>query len=217
MQWWDDFVFWFYSDAGTYIVNTVIVPGVAIVVAGVIAALIGRGATKRVVTMHEREERASATAAMIGAARRFARWNTLSVPEQQHADHVAMECDVRLRLLPLAGAAMASDWSSHQLGELKKMAVSFSFQAEQSLAEFREKLIEWQAHPGRAKKLFKNDLDSWAYEDSLNEQDLVTQQKAWQAQQSAPGPVETFAPQDDVDDSSDAERAESGPISTDHR
>ncbi|MEO7147267.1 MAG: hypothetical protein ABIW81_08030 [Terrimesophilobacter sp.] len=217
MQWWDDFVYWFYSDAGAHIVATAIVPGVAIVVAGVIAALIGRGATKRVISMHEREERASATAAMIGAARRFAQWNTLSGPEQQHADHVAMECDVRLRLLPLAGAAMASNWSAHQLAELKKMAVSFSFQAEQSLAEFRERLIDWQAHPGRAKKLFKNDLDSWAYDDSLTEQDLVAQQKAWQAQQDASKPVERFAPNADKEDYSDVERAESGPIPTDHR
>jgi hypothetical protein len=191
MQWWDDFVNWFTSDAGSHVVSTAIVPGVAILVAGVIAALIGRGATKRIVSMHDRDERAAAVIAMIGAARRSAHWNALSAPEQQHADHVALECDIRLRLLPLAGAAMAADWATHQLAELKKNAVSFSFQAEQSLTEFRERLIEWQAHPGRAKKLFKNDLDSWAYEESLNDQDLVAQQRAWQAQQASTGPVAT--------------------------
>lgn len=194
MQWWDNFVYWFYSDAGAHVVSTAIVPGVAILVAGIIAALIGRGATKRIVSMHDRDERAAAVIAMIGAARRSARWNTLSAPEQQHSDHVALECDLRLRLLPLAGAGMAADWATHQLAELKKNAVSFSFQAEQSLAEFRERLIDWQAHPGRAKKLFKNDLDSWAYEESLNDQDLVAQQQAWQAQQAqqtSTGPVAT--------------------------
>lgn len=191
MQWWDDLVNWFTSDAGSHVVSTAIVPGVAILVAGIIAALIGRGATKRIVSMHDRDERAAAVIAMIGAARRSAHWNALSAPEQQHADHVALECDIRLRLLPLAGAGMAADWATHQLAELKKNAVSFSFQAEQSLTEFRERLIEWQAHPGRAKKLFKNDLDSWAYEESLNDQDLVAQQRAWQAQQASTGPVTT--------------------------
>lgn len=195
MQWWDNFVYWFYSDAGSHVVSTAIVPGVAIIVAGLIAALIGRGATKRIIGMHDRDERAAAVIAMIGAARRSAHWNTLSAPEQQQSDHVALECDIRLRLLPLAGAGMAADWATHQLAELKKNAVSFSFQAEQSLAEFRERLIDWQAHPGRAKKLFKNDLDSWAYEESLNDQDLVAQQQAWQAQQAqqaSTGPVATL-------------------------
>lgn len=185
MQWWNDFVEWFYSDAGSHVVTTAIVPGVAIIVAGVIAALIGRGSTKRIVTLHDRDERASAVTAMVGAARRAANWNSLSAPEQQQADHIALECDIRLRLLPLAGSGLVADWATHQLAELKKEAVSFSFQAAQSLKEFKDRLIEWQAHPGRAKKLFKNDLDSWAYEESLNDQDLAAQQRAWEAQQAA--------------------------------
>ncbi len=185
MQWWNDFVFWFYSDAGSHVFVTAIVPGVAILVAGIIAALIGRGSTKRIVTMHDRDERAAAVTAMIGAARRAANWNSLSAPEQQQADHIALECDVRIRLLPLSGSALAADWATHQVNELKTQAVSFSFQAAQSLKEFKDRLIEWQSHPGRAKKLFKNDLDSWAYEASLNDQDLVAQQKAWEAQQAA--------------------------------
>ena len=63
MQWWDNFVYWFYSSAGSYVLSTVVVPAAAILVAGIIGALIGRGATKRIVTMHEREERAAATTA----------------------------------------------------------------------------------------------------------------------------------------------------------
>lgn len=185
MQWWDTFVYWFYSDAGSHVISTAIIPGVAILVAGVIAALIGRGSTKRVVNLHNRAERAAAVTAMISAARRAANWNSLSAPEQQQAEHIALECDVRLRLLPLAGAGMAAEWASHELAELKKQAVSFSFQATQSLKDFKDRLIEWQAHPGRAKKLFKSDLDSWAYETSLTDQELVAQQQAWEAQQLA--------------------------------
>ncbi len=185
MQWWNDFVHWFYSDAGSHVFATVIVPGVAILVAGIIGALIGRGSTKRIVSLHERAERTAAVTAMISAARRAANWNSLSVPEQQQADHIALECDVRLRLLPVTGASMAAEWASHELIELKKQAVSFSFQASQTLKEFKSRLIDWQARPGRAKRLFKNDLDSWAYDASLSDQDLVAQQQAWEAQQAA--------------------------------
>lgn len=185
MQWWDNFVDWFYSDAGSHVFLTAIVPGVAILVAGVVAALIGRGSTKRIVNLHTRAERGAAVTAMIGAARRAANWNSLSVPEQQHAENIALECDVRLRLLPTPGAGMAADWATHQLADLKKQAVSFSFHASQTMKEFKDRLIEWQSTPGRAKKLFKNDLDSWAYESSLSDQDLVAQQKAWEAQQAA--------------------------------
>lgn len=185
MQWWDYFVNWFYSDAGSYVVSTAIVPGLAILVAGIIAALIGRGSTKRIVSLHSRAERTAAVTAMIGAARRAANWNSLSVSEQQLAEHIALECDVRLRLLPTAGSGMAAEWSAHQLADLKKQAVSFSFQASQTLKEFKDRLIEWQSSPGRAKRLFKNDLDSWAYESSLSDQDLVAQQRAWESQQTS--------------------------------
>src|SRR5690606_13591009 len=124
MQWWNDFVFWFYSDAGSHVFVTAIVPGVAILVAGIIAALIGRGSTKRIVTMHDRDERAAAVTALTDAARRAANWNSLSAPEQQQADHIALECDVRIRLLPLSGSALAADWATHQVNELKTQAVS---------------------------------------------------------------------------------------------
>lgn len=194
MQWWDNFVNWFYSDAGSHVFATAIVPGVAILVAGIIAALIGRGSTKRIVNLHDRAERVAAVTAMISAARRAANWNALSVPEQQQADHIALECDVRIRLLPLAGSHMAAEWATHELQELKKNAVSFSFQASQSLQEFKNRLIDWQNRPSRAKKLFKSDLDSWAYETSLNDQDLIAQQNAWEAQQSAASASSTDIP-----------------------
>ena len=188
MQWWNDFVDWLSSDDGWRVIATVIVPFVAILVAGLVAAAIGRGSTKRVLSLNERQHRAAAVTAMIGAARRAAVWNTLSDSEQRHADHSALEADVRLRLLAVTGANLASDWCAHELAMMKKNAVSFSFQAEQSLLEFRNRLIEWHERPSRAKKLFKNDLDSWAYDTSLADQELVAQQQAWAAQHSAVQP-----------------------------
>jgi hypothetical protein len=199
MQWWNDFVDWLSSDDGWRVVATVIVPFVAIMVAGLVAAAIGRGSTKRVLSLNERQHRAAAVTAMIGAARRAAVWNTLSDAEQRHADHSALESDVRLRLLSVTGANLASDWCAHEIAMMKKNAVSFSFQAEQSLLEFRNRLIEWHERPSRAKKLFKNDLDSWAYDTSLADQELVAQQQAWAAQHSAVEP-ETALRRDPVDE-----------------
>lgn len=192
MEWWNEFVDWVYSDEGWLVLSTTVFPFVAIVVAGVVAALIGRGSSKRIIAMTDRERRIATVTAVISVARRASRWNTLSAPEQQHVEHLAHEADTRLRLLPLPGTALVADWSTHEIAQMKRNAVNFSFQAEQSLIEFRDRLIEWQAKPGRAKKLFKNDLDSWAYDSSVADQELVHQQQEWAKQQ---------VPDDSVSDS----------------
>ena len=196
MEIWNDFLAWFESADGEMMMGNVIIPFVAILVAGIVAAVIGRGSTKRLITLNDRENRVSAVATMIGAARRASVWNTLSVPEQQHADHVASEADVRVRLLAVPGSSLAADWAAHEIASMKRDSVSFSFQAEQSLIEFRDRMVTWQGKPGRAKKLFKNDLDLWAYEDSKNKNDIVSQQQAWAAAQvaSETGPISTMKP-----------------------
>jgi len=196
MELWNDFLGWFESADGERMMGNVIIPFVAILVAGIVAAMIGRGSTKRLITLNDRENRVSAVATMIGAARRASVWNTLSVPEQQHADHVASEADVRVRLLAVPGSSLASDWAAHEIASMKRDSVSFSFQAEQSLIEFRDRMVTWQGRPGRAKKLFKNDLDLWAYEDSKRKNDIVSQQQAWAAAQvaSETGPISTVKP-----------------------
>ncbi|MCU1525823.1 MAG: hypothetical protein JWO18_2717 [Microbacteriaceae bacterium] len=183
MEWWNNFVDWLSSDGGWRVISGAVIPFIAIVVAGIVAAAIGRGSAKRVIALSDREVKASAVTALISAGRKAAVWNTLPAPEQQHIDHLIGDADIRLRLLPVAGTALAADWARHEIAEMKKNAVSFSFQAEQTLLVFRDRLIDWQARPTRAKKLFKNDLDSWAYDSSLSEQEIVHQQQAWAAQQ----------------------------------
>ncbi|CAN5327133.1 hypothetical protein BH09ACT2_BH09ACT2_11500 [soil metagenome] len=192
MQWWTEFLDWLNSDDGWRIVSTAVIPFVAIVVAGIVAAAIGRASARKVIELSEREVRASAVTALISAARKAAVWNTLPAPEQQHIDHLIGDAEIRLRLLPIAGTALAADWSRHEIAGMKRNAISFSFQAEQSLLVFRDRLIEWQGRPNRAKKLFKNDLDSWAYDSSASEQELVHQQQKWAAQQvTETGPITT--------------------------
>jgi hypothetical protein len=197
MQWWTNFVDWFSSDDGWRITSGAIIPFVAIVVAGVIAAGIGRASTRRVLAVSDRDHRAAAVTALLTAARRASVWNTLSAPEQRQADQVASEADIRLRLLSIPGAGLASEWTTHEIAEMKKDSISFSFQAEQTLLVVRERLIEWQAKPGRAKKLFKNDLDSWAYESSLSDKELIHQQQAWAAQEASSAGDTAAAPAHD--------------------
>ncbi len=184
MQIWNSILDWVAIHGGWgRIVFGAVIPFVAIVLAGIIAASIGRGSAKRLIAQNDRATRTAAVTAIISSARKATVWNTLSAPEQSHVDSLAGEADIRIRLLPIVGATLAADWATHEIADLKKNAVSFSFQAEQSMLNFRDRMVEWQAHPSRARKLFKNDLDAWAYDDSLADQDLVHQQQAWAAQQ----------------------------------
>jgi hypothetical protein len=166
MDWWNSIVQWVSSDEGQRLLTGAILPFVAIVVAGLVAALIGRAAVRRVVTHLEREQKAAAVAGMIRAARKAAVYSSLGAEERTYADHLAQESEVRLRLLPAAGAGSAATWAEHEIADIKRNSVSFSFQAEQSLAQFRDRLLEWQARPSKAKKLFKYDLDRWSQEEA---------------------------------------------------
>ncbi len=208
MQIWNYILDWVAANGGwAHLISTAVVPFVAILVAGIIAAAVGRGSTKRAIALSDRETKASAVTALISAARKAAVWNTLSVPEQSHYGHLLSEADIRLRLLPAPGTALAADWAAREIADMQKNAVSFSFQAEQTLFNFRDRLIEWQAHPSRAKRLFKNDLDSWSYDNSLADQELIHQQQAWSAQQEETGSLDAFAAPDPATKADDPDRS----------
>jgi hypothetical protein len=200
MDWWNDFIDWTSSDTGWRVISGALIPFVAIVVAGVVAALIGRGATKRVVALQEREAKNAAVAGIITAARKAATWGVLGHDERNYADHLAEDADIRLRLLPIAGAPLAANWAQHEIADIKKNSSTFSFQAEQSLAEFRDRLLEWQARPGRARKLFKNDLERWKFESPDPDAELIKRQQDWSADRtdgkrpSEPTPAPTPTP-----------------------
>lgn len=184
MDWWNDFIDWTSSATGWRVISGALIPFVAIIVAGVIAALIGRGATKRVVSLQERESKNAAVAAIISAARKAASWGSLGHDERNYADHLAEDADIRLRLLPITGAPLAANWAQHEIADIKKNSSTFSFQAEQSLAEFRDRLLDWQARPARARKLFKNDLERWKFESPDPDAELIKRQQEWSADQA---------------------------------
>ena len=193
-DWWNDIVKWVNSDDGWTIISGAILPFLAIVLGGVVAALIARGAIKRLVARQDREAKAAAVAALIAAGRRAAIWNTLSAPEKEHVEHQASEAEVRVRLLPLTGSALAADWAAHQLATMKKNTVSYSFQAEQDLVDFQDGLIAWQDKPSRARKLFAQDLAAWKYEAGTAEDELVIKQREWAAQQVDTAETQTLQP-----------------------
>jgi hypothetical protein len=160
MAWWNDIVAWFNSAAGSRIFLSAILPFVAIVLAGIIAAAIGRGSAQRVLAHEDRELTGAALIALIVVGRKASIWASLG------ADSLMSEADIRVRLLPVNGASQAADWAAHELSDMKKNSASFSFQAEQDFVDYRDRLLDWQAKPRRARKLFASDLEQWRYEDS---------------------------------------------------
>ncbi|MGZ0211286.1 MAG: hypothetical protein ACKVI4_02285 [Actinomycetales bacterium] len=187
LEWWNDLIDWFNSDQGWTFVTGALVPFLAIVVGGIVVGMIARSSLRRLIAQQDRQAKAAAVAALIASGRRAAVWSTLSAGEKEHVDHQASEAEVRVRLLPLKGANIAADWAAHKLAAMKKNSVNYSFQAEQDLAELQDGLIEWQARPGRAKKLFSQDLTSWKYETGEAEDELVVKQQEWASRQAAEG------------------------------
>lgn len=184
MQWWNDFLEWIQSDAGWKIISTAVIPFVAIVVAGIIGAAIGRGATRRLLAQRDHEMRASAVAALVAAGQGAATWHSHGPAAKEHAELIASQADVSVRLLPIPGAGLAADWASHELREMRTNSVSYSYQAEQTLDEYRDRLVEWLHHPNRAKRLFASDLDRWDYSDSVADP-VVLEQQRWAEEQYA--------------------------------
>jgi hypothetical protein len=182
MTWWNDLLDWIRSADGKLVIFSAVIPFVAIVVAGIIGAGIGRGATRRLVNQRDHETRASAVTALIQAGQDAAKWHSQSAAAKEHAAHLASEADVMVRLLPISGAGLAADWATHQLSEMRTNSVSYSYAADQTFSEYRDRLVLWLHKPGRAKKLFTNDLQRWKYDDQ-GPDPLVVQQQQWAEEQ----------------------------------
>jgi tRNA A37 threonylcarbamoyladenosine modification protein TsaB len=190
LDWWNDLVRWANSDDGWQIITGAILPFIAILAAGLVAGLIARGSTKRLIVQQDRQHKAAAVASLIAAGRKAATWSTLSASEKDHVDHQASEAEVRVRLLPVDGAALAADWAAHHMTTLRRNSANFSFQAEQDLADLQDGLIAWQNKPAKARRLFAQDLAAWKYETPSAEDELAAKQREWAAgQQTEAVPV----------------------------
>ena len=164
MDWENGFLQWLASDEGWRVLSGAVIPATAIVVAGVIAALIGRATTKRLITLQRRDALTAAIGGFLLAGRRAATWNMLGDVDRAQLDHLIAEAETRIRLLPIAGAALAASWASHELTAMKRDSAGFQFQAQQTLGEYRDRLVAWSEKPRSAKKLFSADLERWQFE-----------------------------------------------------
>ncbi|MBX9717241.1 MAG: hypothetical protein K2X36_00150, partial [Microbacteriaceae bacterium] len=64
----------------------------------------------------------------------------------------------------IAGAGLAATWASHELAAMKRDSAGFQFQAQQTLGDYRDRLVAWSEKPRSAKKLFGTDLERWQFE-----------------------------------------------------
>jgi hypothetical protein len=182
MQWWNDFVDWLRTDDGWAVLTGAVFPFLAILVAGIIGAIIGRGSTRRLVAQRDNETRAAAVAALVTVGKAASVWHSLSPAAKEHSETLAAAADIQVRLLPISGAALAADWAEHQLADMRANSVNYSFQADQTLDEYRDLLVRWLHKPGKAKKLFADDLDRWRYDNSQPDPVALEQQR-WAEEQ----------------------------------
>ncbi|WP_344777295.1 hypothetical protein [Gryllotalpicola kribbensis] len=183
MQLWNDFVSWVGDPDNQPLLFAVAVLFVGIVLSGLIAAWIARGTVRGVLARTDRQQKASAIAALVDAATEASVWNSLTPGEQVLSDRAVGQADIQVRLLPVKGAGIAANWATHQLAEMKRNSATFGYQLDPVVAEFRDRLIEWQNKPGRAKRIFAGDLERWRFESATPTGQLVAEQDQWVAQQ----------------------------------
>jgi hypothetical protein len=172
---WSDLAAWFASPAGQRALTDAVLPVVAILVAAALAALIARSGIRRLERRLGRDALAAAVAGFAEAARRSA----AGEPDPGSAARLASEADVRLRLSGRPGAELAAEWA---------LLVSLAARGDDA-AVVRDRLLEWVRKPGRAKRLFANDLDA------LHQTEAVPQRtvEAVPPSPAAPAPTRSVA------------------------
>ena len=183
MQWWNDLISWLTSSAARPTVYAGLVLFVAVLAAGLLAAWIASAAIRRVVAQRDREVKTAAIAALVDAATEASVWNSLTPQEQVLADRTVGQADILVRLLPIRGSDVAANWAAHQLHELKRASATFGYQLDPAVVEFRDRMLDWERRPSRARKQFQNDLVRWRTQRQEPEVVAVEAQDAWVAEQ----------------------------------
>lgn len=159
-----DVLSWFGGPTGQKVIFGAIIPFLSIVVAAIIGGLVARGAIKRLIARQDRVARSNAIAALVNVARRASRYDALPESEQLAIDRAHGDADIALRLLPVRDADLAADWSQHQIEALKRQSGAFDFRADAELVDFRERLLDWEDSPRRARKIFSGDIARWEFD-----------------------------------------------------
>lgn len=183
MDWWNDLTTWLTAADTRPVLFTAATIVLAIIVSGLVSASITKAAVRRLVDQREREQKAAAIAALIDAATEASVWNSLTPGEQVLADRAVGQADILLRLLPIKTSPLAADWAAHQLTEMKRNSATFGYELEPALVEFRDRLLDWQQRPSKAKRLFQNDIERWSFSSDTSERELTRRQDTWVASQ----------------------------------
>jgi hypothetical protein len=183
MDWWNDLTTWLTAPETRPTLFTAATIVAAIIVSGLVSAAIAKAAVRRLVDQREREQKAAAIAAFVDAATEASVWNSLTPAEQVLADRAVGQADIHVRLLPIKSSAIAADWAAHQLAEMKRNSATFGYELAPALTEFRDRLVEWQNRPSKAKRLFQSDIERWSFSTDDSERDLVQRQDGWVAEQ----------------------------------
>ncbi|MFU8947004.1 hypothetical protein ACLRGF_09750 [Mycetocola zhadangensis] len=183
MEWWNEFVNWLTATETRPVLFTAAVVFIAIIVSALLAASITKAAVRRLIAQRDRDLKTAAIAALVDASTEAAAWNSLTLQEQTLADRAVAQADIQLRLLPIKGASTAANWSAHQLAEMKRNSATFGYELGPVVAEFRDRLVEWQNKPNRAKRVFESDLERWRFENTATEKTLLAEQDAWATRQ----------------------------------
>ncbi|BDZ46477.1 hypothetical protein [Naasia aerilata] len=150
MQWWENLAGWLQTDDGRLVLLGGVVPFVAILVAGLLAAGIARRSVSRVLARRDREARGAVIGLLVDVARQASMWSSSSPSERTLIERSAAEADIALRLLPAPGALLAADWASYEIASLRRASAAFSLEFETPLATFRDRLLEWHRSPAGA-------------------------------------------------------------------
>jgi hypothetical protein len=183
MEWWNDLISWLTSDAARPTVLATVVLFVAMLASGLLAAWIAGAAIRRLIAQRDHEARAAAISALVDAATEASVWNSLTPQEQVLADRLVGQADIQVRLLPVRGSDVAANWAAQQLHELKRASATFGYQLDPAVVEFRERMLEWQRHPSRTRRDFRNDLERWRLQRDEPGEHLVAAQDSWVATQ----------------------------------
>jgi hypothetical protein len=179
MQWWHDLVGWLQTEDGRLVLLGGVVPFVAILVAGLLAAGIARRSMTRVLVRRDLEARGAVIGLLVDVARQASTWGSSSPGERTLIERAAAEADLALRLLPAPGALRVAEWASYEIASLRRASAAFSLEFDTPLAAFRDRLLEWHRSPRRTRKAFEGDLARWRSEDAAEERRLQEQGDDW--------------------------------------
>jgi len=157
---WQSYLGWATSPGGLEILTTAVLPFIAILAAGIIAAILARDGIIRLARRQEREQQSGVIAGCLAASRSALGWATLAMREQDQLDQQLAECAARLRMLPAKGADAAAEWARLKSALIKTGALAGSPSAEAELRDLEDWLILWHRRPRKAARHFEADLET---------------------------------------------------------